>query len=265
MGSPRFRTAETAFCTVTDAWFPANSLLPRHTHDRAIFAVMLAGSFANRIVSREYDCSSGSFWTEPLGEPHANRGGAAGARVFVVQPHTAREEELAPFAPLLDEVRYERQPQLALDARRVLQEIGSSDPLAAIAIDSLVLQMFVAATRLTSRDRHHMTVPAWVRRAREYADEHYRTSFSISELAALLDVSASRLAHAFRRFYSCSISEYARARRLSWALEQLEHSNVPIAKIAMSAGFCDQSHLTREVKRALGVGAAAYRRERTKG
>lgn len=262
MGSPRFRVADTGACSVVDAWFPPNAILEPHTHPRPIFAVMLAGSFCNQIAGRQYDCTSASFWTEPLGEKHANRGGSMGARVFVVQPDPARTDVFEPFARLVDEVHFGRQGTLALDARRVFAEIGSDDRLAPVAIDSLVLSMLVTAARLTTRTRHHARAPRWVQQAREYVHEHYRRSIRIADVAALVGVQPSRLAHVFRQFYGSTVGEYARAQRLGWALEQLEHSETPIAVIAMSAGFCDQSHLTREVKRALGVGAAGYRNSR---
>ncbi|MGQ0642373.1 MAG: helix-turn-helix domain-containing protein [Gemmatimonadaceae bacterium] len=260
MGSPRFRVAEAGPFTVTDAWFPPNALLERHTHARAIFAVMLGGSFTNEIAGREYECTPASFWTEPLGEMHANRGGSAGARVFVVQPDPQRASVLEAFAPLLDEVRYRRHSAVALDARRSLLEIGSQDRLAPLAIESSVFSVLIAAARLTIPSRNHAKAPRWIQQAREYVHEHYRRSFRITDLAALLGVEPSRLAHTFRRYHGSTLGEYARAQRLSWALEQLEHSDTPIAKIAVSAGYCDQSHLTREIKRALGVGAAGYRR-----
>jgi AraC family transcriptional regulator len=262
MGSPRFRVADTGACSVVDAWFPPNAVLEPHTHPRAIFAVMLAGSFVNQIAGREYHCVAASFWTEPLGEKHANRGGLLGARVFVVQPDPRQADVFAPFASLIDAVHYGRHGSVALDARRVLAEIGSDDRLAPVAIDSVVLSMLVTAARLTSYLPRHARAPRWLQQAREYVHEHYRRGFRVGDVAALVGVEPSRLAHVFRHYYGSSVGEYARAQRLSWALEQLETTDAPIAKIAVSAGYCDQSHLTREVKRALGVGAAGYRKER---
>lgn len=260
MGSPRFRVAEAGAFSITDAWFPPNAVLEPHTHDRAIFAVMLAGSFCNRIAGREYDCTPASFWTEPLGERHANRGGTAGARVFVVQPDPQRAQVVEPFAPLLDAISYGHNGTVAMDARRALAEVEAEDQLAPLAMESLVFSMLISAVRLTSH-RTHERPPRWVQQARDYVHANYRRSFRISDVAALVGVEPSHLAHVFRHFYGSTVGEYARAQRLSWALEQLEHTDTPIASIAVSAGYCDQSHLTREVTRALGVGAARYRRQ----
>ena len=48
MGSPRFHTLESGGLRVTEAWFPPRELLHPHVHDRAVFAVMLEGSFELR-------------------------------------------------------------------------------------------------------------------------------------------------------------------------------------------------------------------------
>jgi quercetin dioxygenase-like cupin family protein len=45
LGSPWFRTVDTAACRVTEARFSAGDILRAHSHDRPIMAVMLSGSF----------------------------------------------------------------------------------------------------------------------------------------------------------------------------------------------------------------------------
>lgn len=263
MGSPRFRVLDVATCRVTDAWFPPNAYLEPHTHDRSIFAVMLAGSFTNRIAGRRHDCTPASFWSEPLGEKHDNRCAAHGARVFVVQPDPQHADAFAPFSDLLGNVRHARDGSVALDAHRAIREFASDDMLAPLAIEAFVFAMLVSAARVALRSRTHVAPPRWVRDAREFVHENYRRRFLLSEVAALVGVEPSQLAHGFRRWYGRTIGDYARAERLTWALEQLEQSDRSIAAIALAAGYCDQSHFTRDVKSALGVGPAAYRRRRS--
>ncbi|HVT38224.1 MAG TPA: hypothetical protein VHE78_04230, partial [Gemmatimonadaceae bacterium] len=78
LGSPEFRSVDTRSGVVTHAWFPPGTALPPHTHDRPIVAVMLEGGFRTSIARRELECSARCFWTEPLGERHANTAGAEG-------------------------------------------------------------------------------------------------------------------------------------------------------------------------------------------
>jgi AraC family transcriptional regulator len=47
--------------------------------------------------------------------------------------------------------------------------------------------------------------------------------------------------------------------RLQWAAEQLRQSDQPLASIAHTAGFTDQSHFTRAFRRAFRTTPAAWR------
>jgi len=47
--------------------------------------------------------------------------------------------------------------------------------------------------------------------------------------------------------------------RIEYACHELAASETPIVQIALSAGFCDQSHFTRTFKRHIGVTPTQYR------
>ncbi len=102
MGSPAFRSLALDGFDVVEAWFAPGDELPRHTHDRACVAVMLAGSFDLRIESHCHHCPPTTVFTEPAGETHSNDIGCEGARVVVIQPDPGRPELLRPFARFLD-------------------------------------------------------------------------------------------------------------------------------------------------------------------
>jgi AraC family transcriptional regulator len=48
--------------------------------------------------------------------------------------------------------------------------------------------------------------------------------------------------------------------RVRFLLERLAASDLPLVELALAAGFSDQSHCTREFKKATGMTPAAYRR-----
>jgi AraC family transcriptional regulator len=263
MGSPRFRTAATSGCTVTDAWFPPRAVLEPHTHERTIFAVMLDGSFDSAISGRRLDCTPATVWTEPREEKHANYIGHAGARVLVVQPDPARLDLFAPFVSLTDEVHLLRHAGIAADARRVVTELDVADPLTPLAIDSLVLTMMTAASRLRfAGDRQTRALPPWLARAQELLHARFRDRIQLADVAGVVGVQPSHLAHAFRRHFRTTVGAYVRALRMDWAVEQLAHTDEPLAEIALAAGYSDQSHFTRECRRVRGVSPGEYRRVR---
>jgi AraC family transcriptional regulator len=85
---------------------------------------------------------------------------------------------------------------------------------------------------------------------------HIRTNLTgrirVSDIARIAGLDALRFARALRR--ECQITPYALviATRIEVA-EHLLRSGMSVADTAQSAGFCDQSHLTRHFRRRLGV------------
>ena len=75
----------------------------------------------------------------------------------------------------------------------------------------------------------------------------------------MAQVSPSHLAHAFRRFYRVTPGDYVREVRADWAARELVETDRPVSVIALDAGYSDQSHLTRELRRRLGVTPLAHR------
>ena len=261
MGSPQFRTVVTPGALTTEAWFPPRSVLASHTHERMIFAVMLGGSFETAVAAQRLECVPTAVWTEPAEERHANFIGPLGARVLVIQPDPARADVFEAFRTLLEDVNYLRHPGIVSDARRIVSELGTGDPLSPLAIDALTVGMMTVASRLSFRDRHHRHAPAWLLRIRDLLHEGVARRMSLMELADTADVHPTHLAHAFRRHFRMTLGEYARGLRLHWALERLAQSDTPISEIAVAAGYADQSHLTRECRRAISVTPAHYRRQ----
>ena len=61
-----------------------------------------------------------------------------------------------------------------------------------------------------------------------------------------------------------SVTAYARTLRLEWATVAVATTDDPIARIALDAGFADQSHFTRSFRRHHGVTPGALSRARAR-
>ena len=72
-----------------EARYAPHSVLPRHTHEAPLFAVVLSGNLGLGLRGADYDCRQGGVYTH-AGEPHSNRAGAHGARLL----HVHLEKEL---------------------------------------------------------------------------------------------------------------------------------------------------------------------------
>ena len=96
-----------------------------------------------------------------------------------------------------------------------------------------------------------------VRVAREYLDAQPAQNISLDELAGVAGVSPFHLSRVFRRETGLSPHAYqivVRARHAKTLLGQ----GLPIAQVAVAAGFFDQAHLTRHFKRIYGVTPGRY-------
>jgi AraC family transcriptional regulator len=261
MGSSWSRSLELPLCSVTEAHFPPGSLLPAHTHDRATFGVMLKGSFETRIGARSLACDRSTSWVEPREEKHENAIGKSGAWVIVVQPDNARPE-FEPLAGFLDAIHLQRNGEVMSHARRVAAEIARPDALTMLSIESAVLGMLASAARLTVLRERARHAPPWLRQARDIIHETFRSAPGLSEIARAVGVPPTQLAHAFRQFYGTTAGDYARELRFAWALERIVSTTWPLARLAVQAGFADQSHLTRECKARTGFTPLQLRKRR---
>jgi AraC family transcriptional regulator len=258
MGSPRYQTVETTAFLVTDAWFPPGAVLPRHTHDRAIFATMLEGGFHSVIANRRIECTPATVWVEPTGEPHANFIGRDGARVVVLQPNPAHEMMFEPFEGFLTVPKGLHHGGVAADARRIAAEIAFPDSLTPLGVESIALGMLVSAARVSAVHGSRRP-PQWLLQAQELLHARFREPVNISEIATAVGVHPAHLAHRFREQFHTTIGVYVRRLRAEWAAERLREGDASIVEIAVAAGYSDQSHMTRECRRYLGVTPAAYR------
>jgi AraC family transcriptional regulator len=262
MGSPRFTTRTVDAFEITEAWFPPATLLEPHVHGRAIFGVMLEGSFEHRFPARSYPCPPGTVLTEPAEEKHANRMERAGAHLLVVQLDPSRADLHRSARPLLHRVHNIRHHGVAQMAWRLTGELRATDSAAPLALEAGVLEMLAAAARLRAIERDGARLPGWLGRAREIVEDRFREGLRIDQIAAEVGVHPAHLARAFRQRFREPIGAYVRRRRLEWAAARMVAGEDSISTIAHGAGFADQSHFTRAFKAWSGSTPAVYRRER---
>jgi AraC family transcriptional regulator len=265
MGSPSFRHLRAPTVEIISAWFPPNARLDSHTHARAVFGVMLEGSFSTRILHHDVEYLPAGAWTEPAEERHANVAGSRGANVLIVQPGAEAGDLPDAHRALLDEVVYLQSSDLLADASRLEAECVLRDDLSELVVEGTALAMLARATRLYRLTKHHRRAPAWLLAAIDYLHAHRLDRIKLGDVARSVGVHPSRLAHEFRARYGQSPGDYVRRLRLEWAAEQLRRDETSLADVAIRAGFYDQSHFSRMFRRHFGVAPATWRRSRHRG
>jgi AraC family transcriptional regulator of arabinose operon len=83
----------------------------------------------------------------------------------------------------------------------------------------------------------------------------------VGELAASVNLSASRFAHLFREHTGSSPMRYLRDLRLERARLLLERTSLSIADIMRLVGCLDPSHFAKDFRRRFGSAPRDYRRE----
>ncbi len=260
LGSPAFHGLDLGTATVTEAWFPARTVLPRHTHDRASVVVMLEGSFDLALASVTRRCAPTAVFSEPAGSAHTNRMGTGGAHVVVVQPDPSAVELFRPFAGVLEQPTHRHHAGLAGRASQLTRELQAVDDLGALAAEGIVLELLVSLARLAPGSGSRP--PAWLWRAQELLHARFGESVRLGDVAREVGVHPAHLARAFRGQFGMTVGGYVRRLRLEWAATELERTDTALAAVALAAGFADQSHFTRAFRGYTGFTPSVYRRTR---
>jgi AraC-like DNA-binding protein len=98
------------------------------------------------------------------------------------------------------------------------------------------------------------------RRAKEFLMQHLAHDVSLADAARECALSRSHFSKAFKQTTGQTPHAWLVAQRIEAARSLLAHPDVPIAEIASSCGFSDQSHLTRVFTAHMGTSPARWRR-----
>ena len=226
--------------------FAAGCSLQWHEHPRSLIAVVVEGAVEKRYAHATHHARRATVVAMPAEERHADRFGAAGAQMVVVE---SRDDLPAAVA-------FESWAAAAI-AHRIRAELSEPDAFTDLALEALALELAVLAARTSPAvDRS----PAWLPDVLELLRDRACDAPSARALARAAGVDPTLLARSFRAATGQSVGAYARNVRLDWAAARLTRTADPLARIACEAGFADQSHFTRAFSRRFGIAPGRYRR-----
>jgi AraC family transcriptional regulator len=90
-------------------------------------------------------------------------------------------------------------------------------------------------------------------RVLNYVGENLERDLSLAELASVAGVSPSHFKTVFRNSVGMPVHQYVVRRRVELATQLLRRKSMPLADIALQAGFANQSHMARWTRRLMGV------------
>ncbi len=252
------RSTDVAGVILAEHHYHARLRMPSHWHDYSMFYLVLEGGCVDAHSRTEAQCTPYTLMFHPAGAKHASDYRDTGARTFTVELRPHWMERVGAYAGGWDRSQEFRGGLPCWVAVRLYNELRQPDGVTPLAIEGLVLDLLAEASRCRE-DSVERGLPRWLREAREILGAHFTEDISLTALARVVGVHPSHLAREFRRRFHCTPGDYVRSLRLEQAQRELRHSDMPLAEIALTAGFCDQSHFCRTFKRHTGLTPTEYR------
>lgn len=121
-----------------------------------------------------------------------------------------------------------------------------------------VMSAFYEIMDLSAQERRPRTP---IQSVRELIDESFAVpDFSVERLCREAGFSHAQLLRLFKAEYGKTVQSYVIEKRLSFACELLENSDIPIRAVAHSCGFSDEIHFMKSFKMRYGSTATEYRK-----
>jgi AraC family transcriptional regulator len=132
----------------------------------------------------------------------------------------------------------------------------SEEPLSRMFVDSVVLavvwQLLTLARGAASRPADGAFCSRDWRRVCEYIEAHIHEEIVLVDLANAGGWSVRHFSRMFRRSAGQSPHRFILRKRVDRAKNLLRSPRLPLAEIALSCGFADQSHFTTSFRKAMG-------------
>jgi AraC family transcriptional regulator len=225
-----------------------------HSHSDAHFVLITGGDYVSIATGRP---ATGYpvFIYNPPGTTHRDRFECGRGSYFAISLEPAKAASMREGISLPDEpLHLVTTAQLAI-ALRIARCCSSA--ASGLALDALSYELLGSMDR---RARHtEQIAPNWLHKAMELLHDRYLDDLSIADIATSVGVHPIHLARSFRRHFGCSPAEFTRFRRLEKGAQMLTRSRGPLSEIALTCGFADQSHFSKEFARNLGIPPGKYR------
>jgi AraC family transcriptional regulator len=233
--------------------------LARHSHCDAYLIYGLEGSYTeSHGGSDSVVCSPGVLRYLPPNQEHSNVFGH-GARCLIVTVEPQVLQRVGRHTKTLERPGEIRGITSAWLGRRLYQEFCQDDPLSLITMEGILLEILADGARRSGTPDPMPPVPRWLRVAREFAEANFLRNLSLAEIAGAAGVHRVHLAREFRRYFSVTVGEFLRHRRVEHACRLVSTTNDPLADVAIACGFSDQSHFCATFRRQVGLTPGRFR------
>jgi AraC-like DNA-binding protein len=217
--------------------------IAEHHHDGVCLTIPLAGGFTAVSDAGETPIDGASAVLHPARRAHSAAISAEGLESISLHLDLAWLRGCG-LTAALDRTRYWRGGKAGAGAAALCRRWMDSDLSESALRESTVRFLSVAAWEKPKRE------PRWLARI----DDMLRSGgrFDVRNAARSLDLHPAWLLQAYRAVRGEGLHQTRRRRRVTMAMRLLRTSDLPLAAIAVQAGFCDQSHMNRSFAAVIG-------------
>lgn len=238
--------------------FDPDLVIPVHVHDTPVVSLIVRGVASEQVSEGARELLAQDLILTPAYTPHAYTFREPGKWVNMQFLDTwfTRVSDGQTLSP--SKSQSIRSHAASAWASRIRTEIHQKDTLSTLAIDGAMMLMMADLAR--ARIDSASTRPKWLRRVEEAIEANISAPPSVEELAGIAGVHPTHLLRTFRRYQGTTIANFVRRRRIERARTEVAQAKQPLSRIALDAGFSDQSHFTRVFKQAYGETPGQYAR-----
>ncbi len=146
-------------------------------------------------------------------------------------------------------------------------ELETAAPFGRLYAESLGLALAAQLVRgyaeVVRRCDERGLSPRRLQRVTDYVAANVALDLTLADLAAVAGVSPSHLTVLFKRATGLSVHQYILRKRVEHAVALVRRDEYPLCDVALLAGFANQSHMARAMRRFAGVTPGELRRRST--
>jgi len=244
---------------VIENHYPAGLDLARHSHDHAFLSYVIEGAYLESYGdSASVTCAPRVLRFLPSGMAHSNTF-EVGSHCLLVEVDAEALKRVNEHTSALAKPGEIQGIASTWLAQRMFHEFRQGDELALVSLEGILLEVLAEGARTVGGPGSLTVIPKWLRIARDYLETNFLRPLSLAEIAGAAGVHRVHLSREFRRYFSTTVGDFLRRKRIEHACHLVSTTNTPLAEIAMTCGFSDQSHFSATFRRQVGLTPARFR------
>jgi AraC-like DNA-binding protein len=239
---------------------------PRHMHEEYSIAVVLQGTETTTCFGTDHKARAGDLLLINAEDVHSNKSAESEYRLIKVRPKILQrvaqdlgEDNLAaayfPKVVVNDPFLFRRLLNLHLKLQQSIAPLEQETEF--ISTMGLLLARMNKNYRTAPLTAKVGNEDVYVRLVRDYLRSHYAENVTLTQLTLLTNLSPFYLLRVFHNRAGFPPHEYQTQVRIAHA-RKLIRNGTSLSQAALETGFFDQSHLTRNFKRIVGVTPRQY-------